>query len=60
MLDKIQNKVIGWYVYKENDTGRWVYGNQKPGNRKMASEGPYTFDRARDVSAQKNFEETGK
>lgn len=56
MLEKIQNKIVGWWVYRENSTGKWAYTNQHPGVKHGGIEGPMNFEKARGLVYTKNSE----
>lgn len=55
MQDRIQKKIVRWYVFQSLD-GTWGYSNIHPGEKNSHVEGPMEFSKARALVYVKNKE----
>lgn len=56
MFEKLQTKIVQWWVYREVSTGKWCYSNQHPGIKQAGLHGPMDFAAAREMVYVKNKE----
>jgi len=56
MFEKLQTKIVRWWVYRDAHTGVWCYTNQNPGVKQAGLLGPMDFAKARELVYVKNKE----